>query len=138
MAQRFRNALIGSALGISAVLLVALLDGGFRTLFPSFISVRLGSIDLATGLVVVDLVVVFLAAGSIGQRIGGPGVLVGVVLPLAVLYVWAIVVAPYLYVCTPTRLFWECASVHSPFVIGALASCIGHALTKRRVVPNVV
>jgi hypothetical protein len=131
MFQRFRNVLIGIALGIAAILVVAALDGAFLNFMPSISNVRVGQTNLATCLVMIELAVAFLLAGHFGKR--WRTALIWVLLPVVALYVGAAVTAPYVYACDPTRFFWGCAFVHSPFVIGIVAGCIGYFVSKSRV-----
>jgi hypothetical protein len=137
MLQRFRGALIGTALGIAAILVVALLDGAFLNLLPSVSNLRVGQTNLATCLVMAELGIAFLLAGYLGRR--WHSALVWVLLPVVALYIGAIATAPYVYGCDPVRYLWGCAFVHSPFVIGIVASCIGYVASRtNRNVPHVV
>ena len=128
MRQRFRNALIGIALSIAAILIVALLDGAFQNFLPSVSDLRVGRTNLATCLVMAELGVAFLLAGYWGRR--WRSALVWVLLPIVALYVGAVATAPYVYGCDPVRHFWECAFVHSPFVFGIVGSSIGYAVSQ--------
>ena len=140
MVQPLRNAVIGIALGIAAILLVALLDGAFLNFLPSVSNLRVGATSLATCFVMVELVAAFFAAGYLARQwVKGRGALLWVVLPILVAYVVAVLKAPYLYGCDPTRFLWGCAFVHSPFIIGIAASCIGYVVRKQTFgVPHVV
>jgi hypothetical protein len=136
MLQRFRNALIGIALSIAAILIVALLDGVFQNFLPSVSDLRVGQTNLATWLVMAELGIAFLLAGYWGRR--WRSALIWVLLPIVALYVAAIATAPYVFGCDPVRHF-GCALVHSPFVVGIVGSSIGYVVsTATGDVPHVV
>jgi hypothetical protein len=124
MIQPVRNALIGLALGGAAVLAVALLDGAFTNFMPSISNVPIAQTNLATCLVMVELVVALLLAGYWGKR--WHAALIWVLVPIVGLYVGAVATTPYIYACDPTRFFWGCTFVHAPFVIGIVACCVGY------------
>lgn len=137
MLHALRNVLIGIALGIAAILVVAVLDGAFTNFLPSVSDLRVGQTNLATCLVMVELAIAFLLAGYLGKR--WRAALIWVLLPIVAFYVGAAATAPYAFGCNPIRAFWGCTLVHSPFVIGIVACCVGYiASAAKGEVPRVV
>lgn len=131
--QLVRNVLIGTGLGVAAILVVAMLDGAFRYTLPSLINARVGSTDVGTYVGMAELVLVFLAAGYLTKRwVKGRAALLWVILPIAIVYVAVVAKAPELYTCDYGRLLWVCAFIHSPFIVSIVASCIGYVASGRR------
>ena len=128
MLQHLRSALIGAALGIAAILVVALLDGAFQNFLPSVSELHVGQTNLATFLVMVELGIAFLLVGYLGKR--WRTALIWVLLPTVALYVAVVATAPDVFGCNPVRVFWGCAFLHSPFVIGIVATCVGYVVSK--------
>jgi hypothetical protein len=126
-----------------AFIVSALGQAAFSVIFPEFSARIVGSTDIATYVLLVLLALAFSLFGFLVPRwLKGPMLLLWLLLPIAAVYLLAIVGQPYAYGCNPlnTTYVVSCWMVISPFVVGAAAAVVGFVFywPKARVSANAV
>lgn len=134
MLDFYRNLLLPAAALVAAVVLTGLAQGAFDFMLPSVSARSLGNTNVSTYAMLVPLGALFFLVGAYLPRwLRTPVPLLWMLLPVAAVYLAAVVGQPYVYRCNPFgTLAATCSVIVSPFVVGALATIAGYRLRGRR------
>ena len=131
-----RDLLVVLATFFAGLVTAALGQAAFSHWFPVFSSRIVGSTDIATYALLVLIAAMFSMIGSMVPRwIKGSRPLLWLLLPIASVYVAAILGQPDVYRCNPVSTGYAvgCWTTLSPFIAGLLAVVGGYLVRGRKV-----
>lgn len=124
-------AIVAAALAV-AIVLGAGAQQAIRLLFPAFSGQRVGDTDMGSYLGIAAMAVAFFTYGYIAPRwLNHQFRLAWLLLPIAILYVAAMIQAPQLFSCN-SQFPTFCAVMHSMFIVPLLASALGYMTHRTR------
>jgi hypothetical protein len=130
-----RNLLIPVAALVVAVLLTGLAQGAFDFAFPIASAHIVGKTSVSTYASLVVFGALFLLMGAyVPHWLRTTAPLLWMLLPLAAVYLVAVIGQPYVYRCSPFHGVYvaSCCVILSPFAVSALALIVGYTLYSGR------
>jgi predicted small integral membrane protein len=134
MAAFLRNLGIAFAALFAATLLTLIAQGAFEFALPALRERSIGLLPISTCIALAVFTGSFLAVGMYAPRwLRTSAPLLWLLLPIAVLYVVAIIRQPYVFFCSPFGKDYgmPCWMVLTPFVVSSSALIIGYLVVGR-------